>query len=102
MEQSKAQNSSIQKVSENWLIEHGYIKTEIFGWEKPEFLKMFDLSPDLKGVPAVQIEVTENGKTRKVWVASKNYLEYKKFKKDLYIQHLAEKYNTPKEDVYTE
>lgn len=49
--EAKKQNKRIKEVSENWLIEQGYIKTEAYGWEKPEILEKFNLNLNCKGIP---------------------------------------------------
>jgi hypothetical protein len=107
-----------------WLIEHGYIYSEVFGWERMEIIEQFKLDPELKGVPSVLCddmdykEVMEYEKDaygqrtgekvvkrkwfktgKQYWGAAENYLAYMQFKRDRWAKYDAEDYakkvNTP-------
>jgi len=131
LEKSKKNNITVREESENWLIEHGYIYTEVFGWEKPEYLEMFNLNPNSRGIPCVQVEEIEyrenkyvkkdvyGNKTgeceikktpiktgRMVYAPKENYLSYREFKKDLFEKNEKLKFarliNTPPMEYYNE
>lgn len=93
--------------SEIWLIEHGYILTDAFGWEKPEYLERFGLNPNAKAIPGQYYEDfdTKDTKSAKTDIygnrtgeyeiktekipngkhflgASQNYLDFRKWKKE--------------------
>jgi hypothetical protein len=114
---AKTNNTTISSEADNWLIENGYIKTIAFGWEKPEYLEKFGISPNAKGIPAVQRDEEEieysykekrdqfgvktgekeaipyKKKTgRKIWVTAPYYLAYTEFKKEMYKQWHFEKF----------
>ena len=104
---AKIKKTTLGDICEATLIEKGYVKNECFGWEKLEVLKRFNLDPNMKGVPAHQIDEVDreiilidekdpftNKKTgrkinqyvekptgKKIWVATKNYLDYLTYKK---------------------
>lgn len=68
--EAKKQNKRIKEVSENWLIEQGYIKTEAYGWEKPEILEKFNLNLNCKGIPHNLVdgmEYKKDGYKKGIW-----------------------------------
>ena len=107
-----------------WLIEHGYIHSEVFGWERMEIIEQFKLDPELKGIPAVyrkeidykdtiknikdefgkstgekQIVRTPYETGKMILGPADNYMAYLQFKKDRWAKYDAEDYakriNTP-------
>jgi hypothetical protein len=120
LQKATINKSTISKEADNWLIEHGYIKTEVYGWEKPEHLTSMALSPDVRGVPChltdewdtkeqtvqakdmfgrrtgeKQVEVIRFKTGRKVWAPTPNYMAFRDFKKQMYNKWYMEKYGTP-------
>ena len=49
-----------------WLIEHEYVYSPVFGWEKANIVERFNLNPNLTGIPTelkpLLVEVTGKNK----------------------------------------
>lgn len=71
------------------MINKGYVWNDCFGWEKPEVLKQFNLDPDMEAIPSKRFE-DENGKKKNV--ASDNYLNYIKWKKEQDEKRMRDEY----------
>jgi len=83
LQECKSKNLKIGDYCQGYLIEKGYVKNKCFGWEKLEVLKRFNLDPNMKGVPAHQIEEIDKGKPtgKKIWIANQNWMNYITYKK---------------------
>ena len=99
----------------DWLVEHGYLYSELLGWEKAEVYERFNLSPNITAVPCYYTDETdykekrmpitdEYGKRtgeyqmvkhqfftgKKVLAINENYLNYMRWKKEKDINFIKQ------------
>lgn len=82
----KANKLRIGQFCEQDLISKGYVHNDIFGWEKLEVLKRFNISPSLKAVPAkAWKELDKQGREtgKDMLVPTNDWLDYTLYKKSL-------------------
>ncbi len=109
----KKRGYKIGDYCEGLLIEQGYIKNDCFGWEKLEVLERFGLDPNMKAIPSKLIDEVDYKETKKsetdsfgnktgefriermsfktgkkILVASDEWLNYMRFKREQNNQEL--------------
>jgi len=115
---AKKAGRSFKDHCEGTLIEKGYVKNDVFGWEKIEILEKFNLDPDMKVIPSKRVDEVNHKDSKKavkdnfgkntgeykierlpvstgktLLVASDNWNDYINYKRQLFKQELAKEQN---------